>query len=62
MVELLAIEAPPSGGSIERQRSVCAFGAQQALRNVLDPEWQQASQTFFRIDNRPSEAVSLLLR
>jgi hypothetical protein len=35
-------------------------GAQQALRNVLDPEtWSQASQTFYRIE--PSEAVSLLL-
>ena len=37
-------------------------GAQQALRNVLDPDtWHPASQTFYRIDNKPSEAVSLLL-
>ena len=37
-------------------------GAQQALRNILDREtWHLASQTFYRIDKRPSEAGSLLL-
>jgi hypothetical protein len=32
------------------------------LGNVLDREtWRPASQTFYRIDNRPVEAGSLLL-
>jgi hypothetical protein len=41
---------------------IALHGAQQALRHVLEPDtWQPASQTFYRIDNRPSEAVSLLV-
>jgi hypothetical protein len=36
-------------------------GAQQALRKVLEADtWHPASQTFYRIDNRPSEIVSFL--
>ena len=36
-------------------------GAQQALCNVLEADtWHPASQTFYRIDNRPSEIVSFL--
>jgi hypothetical protein len=61
MVELLEIEALLQDDRLNDSDRY-ALGAQQALRNVLDPEtWSQASQTFYRIDNKPSEAVSLLL-
>jgi hypothetical protein len=33
---------------------IALHGAQQALRNILEPDtWHPASQTFYRIDNRP---------
>jgi hypothetical protein len=61
MVELLEIEALLQDDRLNDSDRY-ALGAQQALRNVLDPEtWSQASQTFYRMDNKPSEAVSLLL-
>jgi hypothetical protein len=41
---------------------VALHGAQQALRHIIEPEsWHPASQTFYRIDNRPSEPGSLLV-
>jgi hypothetical protein len=62
MTELLEIEALLQDDRLNDNDRHALHGAQQALRNVLDFEtWQQASQTFYRIDNRPSAAVSLLL-
>jgi hypothetical protein len=62
MVELLEIEGMLQDDRLNDNDRHALHGAQQALRNLLDPEkWHQASQTFYRIDNKPSEAVSLLL-
>ena len=62
MTELLEIEGLLQDEGLNDNDRHALHGAQQALRNILDPEtWHQASQTFYRIDNRPSEAVSLLL-
>jgi len=62
MAELLEIEGLLQDDRLNDNDRRALHGAQQALRNILDPEtWHQASQTFYRIDNRPSEAVSLLL-
>ena len=63
MAELLEIEGLLQDDRLNDDDDRHALhGAQQALRNILDPEtWHQASQTFYRIDNKPSEAVSLLL-
>jgi hypothetical protein len=37
-------------------------GAAQALRNVLDAAtWHPASQTFYRVGDRPTEAGSALV-
>jgi hypothetical protein len=63
MAELLEIEGLLQDDRLNDLDRHALLGAQQAaLRNILDLEtWHQASQTFYRIDNRPSEAVSLLL-
>jgi hypothetical protein len=63
MAELLEIEGLLQDDRLNDNDRHALHGARQALRwNILDPEtWHQASQTFYRIDNRPSEAVSLLL-
>ena len=62
MAELLEIEGLLQDDRLNDDDRHALHGAQQALRNILDPEtWHQASQTFYRIDNKPSEAVSLLL-
>jgi hypothetical protein len=60
--ELLEIESLLQDDRLNDQDRFALHGAQQALRNILEPDnWHQASQTFYRIDNRPSEAASLLL-
>jgi hypothetical protein len=63
MAELLEIEGLLQDDRLNDHDRHALLGAQQAvLRNILDLEtWHQDSQTFYRIDNRPSEAVSLLL-
>jgi hypothetical protein len=59
MAELLEIEGLLQDDRLNDSDGYALFGAQRALRNVLNAEkWQQASQTFYRIDNKPSEAVS----
>jgi hypothetical protein len=59
MVELLEIEGMLQDDRLNDNDRHALYGARQALRNVLASEmWQQASQTFYRIDNRPSEAVN----
>jgi len=62
MAELLEIEGQLQNDRLNDNDRLALQGAQQALGHILDPEtWHQASQTFYRIDNKPSEAVSLLL-
>jgi hypothetical protein len=60
--ELLELEGVLQDDRLSDYDRIALHGAQQALRHVLEPDtWQPASQTFYRIDNRPSEAVSLLV-
>jgi hypothetical protein len=62
VAELLEIEGLLQDDRLNDNDRFALHGAQQALRHILDPDtWHQASQTFYRIDNKPSEAVSLLL-
>jgi hypothetical protein len=62
LAELLEIESLLQDDRLNDQDRYALHGAQQALRKIFEPDiWHQASQTFYRIDNRPSEAVSLLL-
>jgi hypothetical protein len=63
MADLLEIEGLLQDDRLNDNDRFALHGAQQALRHILDPDtWRQASQTFYRIDNRPSEAISLLLQ
>ena len=60
--ELLEIEGMLQDDRLSDYDRIALHGAQQALRNILEPDtWHPASQTFYRIDNRPSEAGSLLV-
>ena len=62
LTELLEIESLLEDDRLNDHDRFALHGAQQALLNMLEPDtWPQASQTFYRIDNRPSEAASLLL-
>jgi hypothetical protein len=62
LAELLEIEGTLQDDRLNDSDRHALHGAQQALRHVLDAAtWHPASQTFYRIDNRPSEAGSLLL-
>ena len=62
IAELLELECMLQDERSNDNDRVALYGAQQALRNILEPEvWHPASQTFYRIDNRPSEAGSLLV-
>jgi hypothetical protein len=59
MAELLEIEAVLADAGLKDEDRHALHGAQQALRAVLDPEtWQTASQTFYRVGGRPTEAGS----
>ena len=60
--ELLELEGMLQDDRLSDYDRIALHGAQQALRNILQPDsWHPASQTFYRIDNRPSEAGSLLV-
>jgi hypothetical protein len=60
--ELLEIEGMLLDERLKDEDRHALHGAQQALRNVLDHKtWHPASQTFYRIDNRPDEVGSLLI-
>jgi hypothetical protein len=60
--ELLELEGVLQDDRLSDYDRIALHGAQQALRHVLEPDtWHPASQTFYRIDNRPSEAASLLV-
>ncbi|MCA1452802.1 hypothetical protein I6F35_06155 [Bradyrhizobium sp. BRP22] len=57
--ELLEIEAILADDGLTDEDRAALHGAQQTLRNVLDPEtWHPASQTFYRLGARPIKAVS----
>jgi hypothetical protein len=60
--ELLELEGLLQDDRLNDHDRIALHGAAQALRHILDPDtWHPASQTFYRIDKRPSEAVSLLV-
>lgn len=60
--ELLEIEGMLQDDRLSDYDRIALHGAQQALRHILGPDiWHPASQTFYRIENRPSEAGSLLV-
>jgi hypothetical protein len=62
LTELLELEGMLQDDRLNDHDRLALHGAQQALRNIIEPEtWHPASQTFYRIDNKPSEAGSLLL-
>ena len=62
LTELLELEAMLQDDRLNDHDRLALHGAQQALRNIIEPEtWHPASQTFYRIDNKPSEAGSLLM-
>jgi hypothetical protein len=62
LAELMELEGVLQDDRLSDYDRIALHGAQQALRHVLEPDtWHSASQTFYRIDNRPSEAVSLLV-
>jgi hypothetical protein len=62
LAELMELEGMLQDDRLNDQDRIALRGAEQALRNILDPDtWQPASQTFYRIDKRPSEAASLLV-
>ena len=52
MAELLEIEGLLQDDRLNDNDRHALHGAQQALRNILDPEtWHQASQTFYQISD-----------
>jgi hypothetical protein len=60
--ELLEIEALFQDERLKDENRCALYGAQQALRHILDRDtWHTASQTFYRLDARPIELGSLLV-
>jgi hypothetical protein len=59
LAELLEIEGTLLDDRLTDEDRAALHGAQQALRNILEPDtWQLASQTFYRVGTRPAEAGS----
>ena len=59
IAELIEIEAMLEDDRLSDADRFALYGAQQALRTVLEPNvWQTASQTFYRLDARPSDPPS----
>jgi hypothetical protein len=57
--ELYDIEAILADDKLTDEDRAALHGAQQTLRNVLDPAtWHPASQTFYRVGACPIEAAS----
>ena len=62
LAELLEIESLLQDDRLNQQGRYALHRAQQALLNILELDtWHQASRTFYRIDNGPSEAASMVL-
>jgi hypothetical protein len=61
LAELLEIEGMLLDDRLTDDDRTALYGAQQALRNMLEPDtWQPASQTFYRLGARPIETESKL--
>ena len=59
MAELIEIETMLEDDRLSDADRFALYGAQQALRNVLEPDvWQTASQSFYRLDARPTNPPS----
>jgi hypothetical protein len=62
IAELMELEGLLQDDRLNNNDRLALHGAQQALRHIVEPDiWRQASQTFCRIENRPSEAGSQLI-
>ena len=59
LAELTEIEAMLDDDRMSDADRFALYGAQQALRNILQPDvWQSASQSFYRVGARPSDPPS----
>ena len=59
LAELTEIEAMLDDERLSDADRFALYGAQQDLRHVLEPDvWQTPSQTFYRLDARPSDPPS----
>ena len=59
LAELTEIEAMLEDDRMSDADRFALYGAQQALRNTLEPDvWQTASQSFYRLDARPLDPPS----
>jgi hypothetical protein len=59
VAELSEIEEMLVDGRMNDLDRFALYGAQQALRNMLEPDvWQTASQSFYRLGARPSDPPS----
>ena len=59
LAELTEIEAMLDDDGMSDADRFALYGAQQALRNILEPDvWQTASQSFYQLDARPSDPPS----
>ncbi|MBR0879594.1 hypothetical protein ACVMGC_000991 [Bradyrhizobium barranii subsp. barranii] len=57
--ELAVIELILQDDQLKDEDRAALHGASQALRHVLGPDtWHPASQTFYRVDDRPIESPS----
>ena len=62
LAELMEIEGILLDDRLNDEDCHALHGAAQALRHALDAAtWQPASQTFYRVGRRPSEAGSALV-
>jgi len=62
LAELIEIEGMLLDDRLKEEDRHCLHGAAQALRNVLDAStWAAASQSFYRVGERPREAGSVRL-
>ena len=59
LAELIEIETMLDNYRLSDGDRFALYGAQQALRNILEPDaWQTASQSFYRLDARPVDPPS----
>ena len=59
LAELTEIEAMLEDDRLSDGDRCALFGAQQALRYILEPDvWESPSQSFYRLDSRPSDPPS----
>jgi hypothetical protein len=57
--ELAEIELMLADDRLKDEDRFALFGASQALRHILDPDtWHPASQTFYRLGDRPMPSPS----